>query len=626
MSAHDETSTTRTAISAERVLLAVAVALLLLMNGLAVGMQIGRPLDHDEAEYLHAAWLMEQGKRIYRDFMEDHPPFLFQLLQGLQPRSGAQPVDVFHWAVRGRIFTAVCGTWAMMAAGLIVWRITRSGAASAVTLAALLGAYWTWLRGLADIRADAPTLALFMTGFLLVIWDEVPSWRMAWRIGLGIALAIAAEIWNPKWPLEGLCLGVFYLVQLFRLVRVRWVFAVAAIVPTLVVAVAAYGALVAVTSVDDYLFFNFLLKSQNAAAFRTQSWIAAIFRGQGGLHFAPPRFAGVIPAALYLLTLLAAWREWRGVGAGRAWRSALVLAMTAVSALSVRFLFAWPHVWPQFFLMPSFLMAMTYGLLAAFAIRIAAGLRMGGRAPDVAFVACAAAAAIAIRAAVVPLLANETAPWTAAALIVAVIVAAAPVVAAVVTVARRQPIDVPSAWRSAALSAALVLAVPQLAGRIDFGIVDNASASWPARQEMMEKLRPGDTVWISAARHPIAAHDASYYWYSFPDLMPMTLDYVARNPEARRYLPALTADDLPICRLARGEERTLRFIEISAYADYMPGTCPCAQAVLLGRPGLVPTRALGVYEIVPAGSAPAPAPVPEWDAMIRSRVATCGRR
>ena len=553
LSEHETTDSRPTTTRAGRVLLAAVIAVLLVLNALAVANQLDRRLDHDEAEYLHAAWLISEGRQIYRDFAEDHPPYLFQLLALLMPRGNELP-DVFDWTLRARLLAGACGTWAMIAAGLVVWRITRSAWAGTLTLGALLGAHWTWFRGLADIRADAPTLALFMTGFLLVILEERPSWRMAWFNGIGIALAIGSELWNPKWPLVGLCLGAFFLVQGYRLVRVRWTYAIAAVAPTIAVIVAMYAALLAVTTLGDYLFFTFNLKPYLMAEYKSQRWVAALFGGLSPLHNAPARFAGAIPAAVFVLTILLTIREWPRLTRDRARRVVLVLSMIVAAAIEVRFLHPWPVLWPQVFLMLAFVVAIGYGLLAASIQRI------------------------------VPLA------------------------------------------RYAIAVCALTFAVPHLAVMIEEKVENSLSASWPAREAMMNALRPGETVWIGAARHPITAPDDSYFWYALSDLMPMMLDLVAKEPAVRQYLPMMSVNNLPVCRLARGREGRLRFIEISAYAEFTPGACACAQ-IALSRPDVVPTEVPGVYEIGPPGMRPlGPPSPPQWDFFVRSKVARCAMR
>ena len=86
---------------------------------------------------------------------------------------------------------------------------------------------------------------------------------------------------------------------------------------------------------------------------------------------------------------------------------------------------------------------------------------------------------------------------------------------------------------------AIALAVAFSASRMwsvtRFVTAISAAVRWSAMTYMQQRLKPGDTVWVAATIHPIAAPDASYYWYSIQDLIPMTLDYAARTPSSAAY-------------------------------------------------------------------------------------------
>lgn len=93
------------------------------------------------------------------------------------------------------------------------------------------------------------------------------------------------------------------------------------------------------------------------------------------------------------------------------------------------------------------------------------------------------------------------------------------------------------------------------------------SANWVAA-----RLAPGETVWNGWKRHPIDAHDASYYW--FREVIPASLRLL--NTEAgRRYLPSVTEADLPPCRIERGLDRNVRFI--GETLDALPASKACFQ-------------------------------------------------
>jgi hypothetical protein len=269
---------------------------------------------------------------------------------------------------------------------------------------------------------------------------------------------------------------------------------------------------------------------------------------------------------------------------------------------------------------------MTYGLLSDGIARAAAPQRTRAHVPQLTVIAVGVASAIAIGTSVMYLATKAPAWWTLLLQLAAVALAAAPLFIAARAARRHDTLDVAPLWRFATIGAALALSIPHLAETIDFAIIDTHSASWPARQELQERLRPGETVWVGAARHPVAAYDASYLWYSFADLVPMTFSVMQGDAEVRRHMPALTVGDLPICRLANGEAGPLRFIEISAYAEFLPGACGCAQAAL-NAGNLVPTRVPSVYEVArPGGRYHVTQSARDWDAFVRDKVAACARR
>src|SRR5207302_11517009 len=64
-----------------RVIGAVALVLIVALHTAVVSHVISRSLDHDEAEHLRAAEWMASGKMLYRDFVENHTPFLYLILE-----------------------------------------------------------------------------------------------------------------------------------------------------------------------------------------------------------------------------------------------------------------------------------------------------------------------------------------------------------------------------------------------------------------------------------------------------------------------------------------------------------------------------------------------------------------
>lgn len=526
---------------------ALALAVILAMHVAAAVVQVHRLLDHDEGEYLHAGWLMAHGKRIYRDFMEDHPPYLYQLLNLLRPSqpSAAFPLlDVPEWTLRGRTLMVIFGTLAAAAAGTIAWRAGRSPIAGLVTFAVILASHETWTRGILEMRADAPTLFLFWLGAMLVVCDDgVPL-----RSGMGIALIAASQIWNPKWPLESLVIGIVFLRNGSRAGWRRPRTLAAALLPTVAVIALMLLVTTSATTLGDYVYYNFLLKSANMHAFRTNLWVLRWFQGRDAFFYTTDHFRGAWPVVgiVALAALLLATRRGRALlDSGPA---TIVLLLAITSFLELRFLYTWPRLWSQYLLMWAFALSVVYGTVAGGIIE-------------------AARRYFDASAAVVVLL--------------------------------------------------LFVAIPGLrrSAQPDPGNVPR----WDLLSYEQRTLRPGDTIWVGATVHPIAAPDTSYFWYSMDDLMPMTMQYVAGHPQARAFLPAVIDRDLPLCAVAGGRDTTTRFLEIGGWIKQMPVLCDCAQRLVAsGR--IVPTAAVTVYEVL---RVPKPLPPETEQALSRRMKENC---
>jgi hypothetical protein len=76
---------------------------------------------------------------------------------------------------------------------------------------------------------------------------------------------------------------------------------------------------------------------------------------------------------------------------------------------------------------------------------------------------------------------------------------------------------------------------------------------WQSSAWIAARLAPGDTIWNGWRRHPIDAHDASYYW--FREVIPAAVR-LSHTETGRRFLPPITEAELPPCRL----DPSVRFI------------------------------------------------------------------
>jgi len=358
---------------------AAAIAYLIVRHFLAVHSWLGRPLDPDEVEYLHAGWLMHRGLRLYRDFVEDHAPYLFVILKWMVPAGGTAVfplLDIATYAARARIMASTLGILGLGAAAALSYRASRSIIAPLVTIAAILASWWVWLRGIVQIRNDPPALFLFWLGALLLLggWR---SERLRFALaGIGIGLVGISALWNPKWPLESLVLGIVYLVVVWQAFRRGPRMLALAIVPPAVCIIGALACIVETVSFSDYFFFTFrfnkLLGDWMAVnPYLTKLTDEAFHHGRAYM-FCAPAFKGIWPIIAIVLTVVllaipAVRRRLSDIDAGILW---VLLALAAAATLEIRFLYPYPNVWMQYYVMWSFIAACLYGTTAAAVIRL----------------------------------------------------------------------------------------------------------------------------------------------------------------------------------------------------------------------------------------------------------------
>src|SRR5437660_4829379 len=119
-----------------RLTAAAALALLIALHVGSLAALIGRSPFLDEVESLQAGVHLARGERIYTDFAEHHPPFLFAALARLGPGDGAESIR--NYVIRARIVFAIFGTIAIAAAAAIVWRAAKNVWALVIFIALLL--------------------------------------------------------------------------------------------------------------------------------------------------------------------------------------------------------------------------------------------------------------------------------------------------------------------------------------------------------------------------------------------------------------------------------------------------------------------------------------------------------
>ena len=576
---------------------AALIALIVLAHLAAVFGDLGRPLHNDETEYLHTTWLMDQGRTIYRDFMQDHPPFLFQFMSLFNPGQpgGIYPLlDIQAWTNRGRILAGLFGACALAAAAVLAYRAARSTLAALVALAYIVQEPVIWQRGLTDLRLDPFALAMLWGGACLVVLSlrREPRTRDALVAGIGIALVAAAALLNPKWPLESIVIGVVYLVILWRVRLLGFSRVALSLLPTVLVLAIGAWMLLSVTTFSEYVYFTFQLKrgiQQNVL----RSGVYG-FREGGGWW----RVLGASDWIIVLLAaaLLVASRRFQRIREEiDVPRTAILFALCIAAMAELPFYQPYTVMWPQYRVSYVVAAGLLYGVVTAVLYRILAIViaRPREKQPIVLIVVTVAVALLMQWTLVMRLLQYERgslARWLILACAIGVWI---PAVASFVHARGIRTIPDAStmlpfaAVAAAAASFAIIVLVPAITGR------DADPDKWIERAVLQSKLRDGEPVWISSRTHPVAAFDSSYFYYGFGDV---TAGALLHAEAGHRFLPRMSEKDLPPCRIAAGVDQKTHFIEIGPWLMWYPETARCVVS-LLERNALAPTPHRFVFEV-----------------------------
>ncbi|HUJ12861.1 MAG TPA: hypothetical protein VL284_03640 [Thermoanaerobaculia bacterium] len=343
----------------------LAAALLLVLLALTlhaafVIFLLPRQIDHDEGEYLRGGEWIASGQVIYRDFFENHMPYLPLILSRMAPTTldfDALRQYIYH----ARILTAIAGTAAALCAGVFAARVAGNALAAVPAVAVLFLPGPTFMCAIANVRPEAFTLILFWGGALLIIGRE--STLLG---GLGAGLAAAGALWNPKYPLETAILLIYYATSL-KGSATRSLIAslmIAFAIPTLVLAVA-----LRVASPGALFFFDSRYSAAFYAWFRSAHLVGNTFEFNGPFDYCSAWFfpvPAIIAFVTYTAAVVYAWRK----SDGRQRRLAVLLAAFVIAgALEIRFLYSYPRLWPQYFTMWGCSLAALYGTTAALALR-----------------------------------------------------------------------------------------------------------------------------------------------------------------------------------------------------------------------------------------------------------------
>jgi hypothetical protein len=339
---------------------ATALAFLFLA-AIHVGVLIGaivRVPHVDETEQLQGSIMLARGERMYTDFFEHHPPFFFELLSTFAPvSSGETALD--NYLIRARALAAAFGTVAFAMAAWILWKASGRVYTVIIFVALILSAPPLWERAFTEVRSEPPSLALWWTGAVLVLLPAVCSRRKAILRGVGLGLVAQACLWNPKWPVTSVVIGVIFLLATRRDFRVSRANAFAAVITAIAVASAGLAVIAATTGLRNFVDHTFGFTAalvqwsratQAASPRAADAWVhcPAIFR-----------LIYVVPASA--VVALGLW--WRRDAVRDAALVVSILALTAAALIEIRFVYPYPALWLQYFVLWGILAAMTIALL-----------------------------------------------------------------------------------------------------------------------------------------------------------------------------------------------------------------------------------------------------------------------
>jgi hypothetical protein len=369
-----------------------ALAVILVLQIEATRAELGRRPDYDETQFAHEAWLLAHGQRIYRDFFDSHPPLFVAALRVFDRTYARGPAsfDLRALFEHTRIAITVIGTLAVACAGLVSYRVSRSLSALVVVPAVLIASRWTWFRAMADIRVEPFALLCFWGGVALLLGKESDR-RAARRIGIGLALFVVVVAFCPKWPCELAVVGVFALIRLRAVARRDRRHLTIALAPPLATLGLALFLLGHVCSYRDYMFFAVRFNGAAVDLFRRSTLMLPVFR-RDLFYFCPRPFAGGWPLLGLAIVTLAlasprARRHWVGLD-----RDGLILliGLVAAAGFEIFFVYPFPFLWAQYYILWSFALAVLYGCIPA----ALAGLARGVGARSIQLGAVVAALAI----------------------------------------------------------------------------------------------------------------------------------------------------------------------------------------------------------------------------------------
>lgn len=364
---------------------AAAIAVILALHVAATKAELARRPDYDETQFAHEAWLLARGQRIYRDFFDSHPPLFVAALRFLDRTYDRARIpasfDLRALFEHTRVVMATIGALAVACAAVVSARISRRASALVIVPAVLVASRWTWFRAMADIRVEPFALLCFWGGVALLLGKRNDR-RAAIDLGIGLALFIVVVAVCPKWPLELAVVAVFAMKRLAAIARRDHRNLVWSVVPPLATLGLALFLIGRVCSFRDYWFFAFRFNGAAVETFRRSTLMVAVFR-RDPFTFCPRPFSRGWPLLGVTIAVLAlasprARRRWSGLDVEGL---VFVLALVAAAGVEVFFVYPFPYLWAQYYLLWSFALAVVYGCapgaLAALARGVSLPLELG---------------------------------------------------------------------------------------------------------------------------------------------------------------------------------------------------------------------------------------------------------
>ncbi|HEV7425536.1 MAG TPA: hypothetical protein VGQ46_04150 [Thermoanaerobaculia bacterium] len=307
----------------------------------------------DETEQLQGSIMLARGERMYTDFAEHHPPFFFELLSAFAPTSDDEPA-LNRYLIRARALSGVFGTIAFAAAAWVLWKASGRAYTVLIFIALLLSRPVLWGRAFAEVRSEPPSLALWWAGAALILLPRESSRRHAVLRGLGLGLVAQACLWNPKWPVASVVIGVIFLLNVRRTRH-----AVTA-VSTAVAVVAAGLAIVAMTT-GLRAFFDHTFGFTRALVQWSRAVQAASPRSAIAWLHCPDLFRLIYAAPAAAIVAFGVW--WRRDAVRDVPLLWSMLALAAAALIEIRFVYPYPALWLQYFIFWSILAAMMMALV-----------------------------------------------------------------------------------------------------------------------------------------------------------------------------------------------------------------------------------------------------------------------